>query len=278
MTAKKPDYGNQYREWLRREHQVNVDMTLKTHFDSVTGLIRRKFQVSAFWMQLRDRIRSINSSYMVDKGLPLFRVLDLPDLLQKEFESFLLKTYRKNVANNDRWPAPPGQEWLLPPKWLSRIDDTVRTLFVVTYLDGVQYFQKELCRLGHSCGLRTSYNLEARPEGYYAAHVYIYDTYEVPDLYFGSNTMTIGVELQVTTQVQELVRSLLHKIYEVRRVQYTPPRDKWQWDFTSDEFSVNYLAHMLHYLEGTIVRIRDKRSEDTADGTEIHRIPDSHPD
>jgi hypothetical protein len=28
--------------------------------------------------------------------------------------------------------------------------------------------------------------------------------------------------------------------------------------YKSDEFAINYLGHILHYLEGTIVEIRDK--------------------
>ena len=37
---------------------------------------------------------------------------------------------------------------------------------------------------------------------------------------------------------------------------------KWQWDYKSDEFSANYLGHILHYVEGMIVEIREKQKKE----------------
>ena len=37
---------------------------------------------------------------------------------------------------------------------------------------------------------------------------------------------------------------------------------KWQWDYKSDEFTANYLGHILHYVEGRIVELRDKQKEE----------------
>jgi hypothetical protein len=52
---------------------------------------------------------------------------------------------------------------------------------------------------------------------------------------------------------------MLHLHYEKRREQRAGPEsDAWKWDYKSDEFSTNYLGHILHYLEGVIVEIRNK--------------------
>ena len=65
--------------------------------------------------------------------------------------------------------------------------------------------------------------------------------------------------MQITTQLQEVIRKLLHKHYESRRKRTTPDELKWQWDYKSDEFSANYLGHILHYIEGMIMEVRDKQ-------------------
>ena len=36
----------------------------------------------------------------------------------------------------------------------------------------------------------------------------------------------------------------------------------WQWNYKSDEFAANYLGHILHYVEGMIIEIRDKKRGD----------------
>jgi len=52
---------------------------------------------------------------------------------------------------------------------------------------------------------------------------------------------------------------LLHKYYEERRKKLKKEDIIWQWDWRSDEFSANYLGHILHYIEGMIMEIREKQ-------------------
>lgn len=35
---------------------------------------------------------------------------------------------------------------------------------------------------------------------------------------------------------------------------------KWQSDYRSNEFNVNYLGHIIHYIEGVIINVRDKQN------------------
>jgi len=71
----------------------------------------------------------------------------------------------------------------------------------------------------------------------------------------------ISIELQITTQLQEVIRKLLHNYYEERRIRLKEEDLKWQWDYRSDEFATNYLGHILHYIEGMIMDIREKQEE-----------------
>ena len=145
------------------------------------------------------------------------------------------------------------------PNWFSRINDTVRTCFVVKYLDGVNFLASQFADRAKAAEYKSRVDYEAKEEGYYAAHFYVSFPCEVPREDWDTKDETISVEIQITTQLQEVIRHLLHKYYEQRRAQRPIPHVKWQWDYRSDEFAANYIGHILHYLEGMIVDVRDKR-------------------
>ena len=46
-----------------------------------------------------------------------------------------------------------------------------------------------------------------------------------------------------------------------KRKRITKENVKWQWNYKGDEFTANYLGHILHYVEGMIMEIRDKQEE-----------------
>jgi ppGpp synthetase/RelA/SpoT-type nucleotidyltranferase len=114
-----------------------------------------------------------------------------------------------------------------------------------------------------SCGLPFQVDFEAREEGYYAAHVYTQYPCQIPKEDWDVEKVEAIVEIQITTQLQEVIRRLLHKYYEARRGGAKEVGVKWQWDYDSDEFAANYLGHILHYVEGMIVDIRERQKEPT---------------
>ena len=103
--------------------------------------------------------------------------------------------------------------------------------------------------------------LEAREEGYYAAHQYISKEFEIPKIDWDTEKIDFSIEIQITTQLQEIIRGLLHKYYGEKRKRITKENVKWQWNYKGDEFTANYLGHILHYVEGMIMEIRDKQEE-----------------
>ena len=58
--------------------------------------------------------------------------------------------------------------------------------------------------------------------------------------------------------MKDVITSLTHKYYERKRESLEPPSIKWQWDYMSDEFTPNYIGHILHYIEGAVMQIREK--------------------
>jgi hypothetical protein len=133
---------------------------------------------------------------------------------------------------------------------------------VVKYLDGVQFILDEINSLCEQNDLNHNIFLEAREEGYYAAHLYVQREFEIPRIDWDTDKVDISIEIQVTTQLQDVIRKLLHKHYEERRKQVMGDDMKWQWDYKSDEFAANYLGHILHYVEGMIVEIREKQKKE----------------
>ena len=259
MQETKPKDIGGYKTWLKSRHQVEISLRTHTYYDAVASKVAADFKVAPFWQALTSGLERINQQYYLDTNYYLFLGSSPPEVCTKPFDSFLLKTFRENVATNKNWPEPPDRGWLLPDNWFTRINDIVRTYFVVKYLDGVNFVTEKLKALGNETHCPCSVDYEAKEEGYYAAHFYISFTCNIPREDWDTRKETISVELQITTQLQEVIRRLLHKFYERRRAEQPATDVKWQWDYKSDEFAANYLGHILHYVEGMIMDVRDKK-------------------
>ena len=156
---------------------------------------------------------------------------------------------------NKNWPNPPENGWMVPDDWLSQTNDIIRGALVVRYLDGVEFMVKEITTLGDKLGHKFKHFYEAREDGYYAAHLYTQYDAEIPKQSWDTHKVSFSIELQVRTELQESIQKLLHSYYKRRG----PERERnWQWNFESDEFVANYMGHILHYVEATIVDIRKK--------------------
>lgn len=256
----RPTTLDEYERWRKQELGHRIDARTKRRYNSVALLVRSVFEQTEFWKRLGPELAECEAAYRLQrKGYPL--LMTKPEELAlevKEFDSFLLKTGRKNVFDNNNWPNEPKESWITPDNWFSRINDIVRTMIVVKYLDGIQILVESLRRLCDSTALDFEVTWEASEEGYYAAHIYAIREYDIPTLEFDSEKVPVKVEIQITTQLQEAIRRLTHKYYEERRKKVKALGSKWQWDYESEEFIPNYLGHILHYIEGMIMEVRNR--------------------
>jgi hypothetical protein len=259
-TTSRPPF-EKYGAWLKKEHGIELSERLRNRYESTARAILLSFESSDLWRESLDQLREFNAQYEVDTGYVLLDPTASPKLSMKPYGSFLLKTYRKNISENEAWPdPPPGMGWIVPIDCMPFINDVVRTSFVVKYLDGVEFLVGRFSELARNHGVDFRADFEAKEEGYYAAHAYVTREFEVPAEKWDTQKARGTIELQVTTQVQELIRRLLHEHYEQRRSALPTTNGKWQWDYKSEEFSTNYLGHILHYVEGMIMDIREKQS------------------
>jgi ppGpp synthetase/RelA/SpoT-type nucleotidyltranferase len=175
----------------------------------------------------------------------------------KPYDSVVDKTFRLNCHWNRRFPKEPPGGWYKAENWFGRIDDLIRTLLVCRYIDGPETICREIERIAKVCNLSSSYEPRATNQGYYAYHSQIM----IPiDIFVGGQPQNVHIklEIQVTTQLQEILRDLTHLYYRQRRVTDQPNRIAANWDYTSNSFRASYLGHTLHLIEGMIVSLRDE--------------------
>jgi ppGpp synthetase/RelA/SpoT-type nucleotidyltranferase len=263
MKDDKPECIADYKKWMEQELHFDLTTRITNHYNTVVSTIRNDFENSDFWHDLLLHLPDFASEYLLafdyDLLIPNFK----PELATKPYESFLHKTFRKNVLANQNWPHPPDGGWITPDNWIERINDVLRTFFVVKYLDGVEFLAEKIQSSGHTHHMQFQLSYEAREEGYYAVHLYSTQRFEVPRMTWDTEFKQISIEFQITTQLQDVITKLTHKFYERRRALVEPSSKKWQWDYKADDFLANYLGHILHYVEGMIMEVRNREREKT---------------
>lgn len=258
MAVERPTI-DRYPSWLREKFKCDDREHLATRYDAVAVALKQAAENAPFLIELLTDLNRYDQEYLTKTGYPLFPGGFKPSIVAKPFASFLLKTYRLNILENHHWPDAPLQGWILPEVWFSKINDIVRTLFVAKYLDGVEFLIEKIRTVCGAQNVNCDVVLEAREEGYYAAHLYIRHRCAIPGPTWDTATIDACLEVQITTQLQEVIRQVSHKYYEERRIRQRDRSAKWQWDYKSEEFVPNYLGHLLHYLEGMIMDVRERQ-------------------
>lgn len=266
-TKADPRSLTEYLEWHAATLERDVVSALD-YYTAVAPVMCGAFTESALWQAILSTSAPWAQEYLDRTGYQLWAFDgQLPSPVWKSRESFALKVFRRNVIENRAFPNPPEGDWYSSKNWFSRTNDIVRTCLVVKYLDGVEEVCTRTAALAATFGYALETSYEARDEGYYAAHLRVPAMeFRVPSRNWDYTMLAAPVEIQVTTQVKDVIRDLTHPFYEARRMEPTTPNRKWQWDYRCEEFSANYLGHTLHYLEGTIMDIRDRAKKGKTDG------------
>ena len=248
-----------YHYWVKEKFDIDLYSKPKQIYEYVSQKLFREFENTEFWIEFQQNLREYNDEYYLTNEYNLLKVEKIP-LLLKSYDSLVNKTYRKNILLNKNFPDPPEYNWILPENWFTSIKDLLRTSITVRYLDGVEFLANKIHELCNKHSYLFEVEYEAREEGYYAAHVTIKKNSKIVDYNWDENEILFPIEIQITTQLQEVIKSLLHKMYEeVRIADKEITSMKWQWDYKTKEFSSNYLGHILHYVEGMILDVRDKQ-------------------
>lgn len=250
-----------YPKWFKEQFNIELHSKSANIYEYVIQKLYKDVENSPFWNGLQDNLENYNDEYYLKNGYTLLRVEPLK-VFSKAYASVLNKSFRKNVLNNNSFPDEPLNGWVKPENWFYKIKDLLRTSITVRYLDGVEFLANKIQDLAKQNNFTFEVDYEARVEGYYAAHITLVGKQTIVDENWNSIEVDFPMEIQITTQLQEVIKGLLHKMYEDARIEsLNKNSQKWQWDYKSKEFSSNYLGHILHYVEGMILEVRDKQNK-----------------
>ena len=257
-TSQKPQNEDEFVKWMEAKFGVQNEQA-RSYYESNAARLLKSFQEHPFWKTIGERLKEWDTEYYKEKGFHLIATSELPKVVSKPYKSLLNKAYRKDCLKNKVFPNEPEKGWVCPDTWFDMIHDIIRTSFIVRYLDGVKYLDQRLSQVAKDVGCHYSCSYEAHDDGYYAAHVAVVLELSIVGMDWQETSHQIEVEIQITTELQEMVKNLLHVYYEDNRRKVIPQDYKWQWDYHSEQFVPNFLGHIAHYLEGMIVEIRDKQ-------------------
>lgn len=258
--AAKPSF-DRYDEWLDQAWSGDKRELRPGRFLHHQADLKSQFESSEFWLGIQRQLPLWEQDYAREKHHRLFSGTNPAPLNLKPWSSFLNKTWRENVKNNARWPKPPREGWVLPDTWFEKFWDIIRTRFTVNYLDGVPFLVKRIKDYAGSLDIEVKVETKAKDTGYYAMHVRVPQEFEGLDLdYVGPEFRRSEVEIQVTTALQEMVDNLTHRHFERSRDTIESVAGPWQWEYRGAEFGVYYLGHVVHWVEGMIMSLRDAES------------------
>lgn len=258
----KPGTLEEYIDWAKTTLGIDLeDINERTlyHYNvqnAFTAVIN-----SPFLKGLNAQLAKWAEEYKTQTGSDLLMENSRLSPIQKPYDSAINKSFRKNIILNDHYPGPPKKGWITPKNLPDHINDSVRGTLVCKFIDGPSYVSARLTDYADALGLRNRQYSQERDEGYYAYHFYAGFDVELYNNIGQVRKSTVDMEIQITTQFQEVLRSLTHRFYEERRLQSEVDHSKWKWDHKSNRFRVGYLSHALHLLEAMITESRDKVHE-----------------
>jgi hypothetical protein len=216
---------------------------------------------SVILSQIITELRSLPARYATGRPHLLFYPPAIPaelGLLTKPFGSAIDKLYRSNILYNRQFPDPPRGGWIEAAELYEKIDDLIRARLVCKYMDGPRFVCEALMCHCRQVGIESKFRELSTEAGYYAWHFYARIPVELMLEAASVVQKNMWVEIQITTQLAEVITALTHEFYEARRSAGPVPKDNdWKWDASSQGFRSAYLGHGLHLLEGIIQNLKD---------------------
>lgn len=241
--------------WAKKKIPDDLNDQVRRCFDANAVAALSTAERHEFFTSLEPFVEAVDKDYQNKVGAGLLVPGTSLELGKKSFDSTVDKLFRKNVLLNKRFPAAPKNGWFSSQNCASRINDIVRGILVCRYLDGPEFLAQRLKARAEEMKLPARYYSQQNDRGYYAFHFYVSIPVEIVDLTWRPSTVEVQIEIQLSTQLQEVLRSLTHKSYEHLRLLTPTPDDGWKWDFGTERFKASYLGHTLHLIEGLIVEL-----------------------
>jgi hypothetical protein len=248
----KPQTIDDYKTWMKATLGYEYDAKDETRYNMNMNSVLGSVSQHPFLIELEKELQLWSKEYKKDKGSDLF--MSFPDL-----KSTIDKCFRHNVLWNERFPAEPKMGWITPVNVYSNLNDLIRMCFVCKFIDGPRFVTEKLNY--HAEALCQEHNVysQQREEGYYAYHFYSWFDISIVNSEWIVSTEKIQMEIQVTTQLQEILYDLTHPYFEISRIDPKAlDEQQWKWETKSNRFRSAYMCHTLHLLEAVIIDLRDE--------------------
>lgn len=256
-AASRPDTIQGYLHWATSTLSVDFGAAAtRNRYEANVQAIQNAIQDSAFLRDLNAFLEQHGAECKRSTGATLLLSPEFT-VLRKPFSSALEKSFRANVVMNRSFPNAPKDGWITPDNWYTRFDDLVRGTLVCKFLDGPDFLAQGLDRHAASYGLTARHVARSTERGYYAFHHYTAFRVDINDASFNTQAISAELEIQLTTQLQEVLRQLTHPLYEQARTKAPDRDERWKWDYETPRFKSTYLGHTLHLIEAIILQVRD---------------------
>lgn len=255
-SSSKPSTVKEYIDWAAKAISDQFDATMRRVYDTNVTTVLTTAQGHAFFRELPNYLEGVSGRYRAHTGTDLLLPGASLELYKKPFDSVIDKCFRKNVILNREFPQPPAKNWITLANCTARLNDIVRGTLVCRYLDGPEFLARELKTCAEALGLSARYDSQQNDRGYYAYHFYVKIPVEVLDIHWKVTVVDVEIEVQLSTQLQEVLRTLTHKSYETLRLAEPTLDESWKWKYSEARFKASYLGHTLHLIEGLILELR----------------------
>ena len=273
-----PPPSDEFTEWATSQLKITPDSQSDRNWININvGAARSAIQDHPFLVKVQQFIAENRAGAKPSK---INIVGDDFTLYVKSFDSVISKLFRTNVLENNNFPNPPNGGWVDFSNIFDRLNDLVRTTITCRFFDEPRRISEAVVAIAQEYGLRSVIKAQAKDVGYYAYHVYVSVPAVLVDQEWRQFERNVQFEIQVTTEIQYVLYDLTHKFYEEERHKTRTDEVDWKWSRNSARFSVSYVSHSLHLLEGLIQRLYEDAEIEA--GKESNREPplidESRPD
>jgi ppGpp synthetase/RelA/SpoT-type nucleotidyltranferase len=235
-----------------------LNFPLKIKYQMNLNLIEKEVAGCDFIGGLEAILNSAARQYSQNEQLLFASKIYVPTLLSKSYESAIDKCYRNNCVFNKKYPSPPAKGFFDGSNLYESINDLLRCRIVCRYMDGPEFVCNILADFAKSLNLECNVYAMSSERGYYAWHFYV----RIPANVIVDSDVEekfVSVEIQVTTQLADVLTHLTHGLYEAERSAVNAAHDdSWKWDPAQPKFKTTFMGHTLHMLEGALLSLKDE--------------------
>lgn len=264
-VKKVPSSPDEFKEYILEycKPTIGFGSEFEMNYKFNVANLRKEFKSSGFWKDLKEGLPEMDALYRKENsGLDLIPNTEI-EINEKEVVSAIQKAYRISILNNKEksFSQDYYKEFILPENIFEKLNDILRTEIIVKYVDGIEKMVVYLQGLANKYNFQAEVEKVSKEEGYYAQHFYIKYKTRISDFSWVAKEINFSFEVQIRTQLQDTIKSILHWYYKKDRVKLEKDQiDKeWRWHFESPKFITNYIGHILHFFDGIIVSIKNKK-------------------